>query len=252
MNFKKIAILSGIILIVGIFSYFVVNPKRVEIKQNKEINTDKNSAGEEYIKNANKEAVRKAQSATIKIVRPIDKADHYLGELNVPVQLIIYDDFTNPFSAQFYDTILEIREYFKDKVVIAFRHFPLSFNTLAVPAAIVSECAAEQGKFWEMHDLLYKTNKDQQLSFERFKFIAEELALDTDQFNKCLDTEKYIDKIQAHVNEAKSFSVSGAPASFVNSEPVPGAVPWQDFTDSSNRERKGMKSIIERHLKQNF
>ena len=60
--------------------------------------------------------------------------------------------------------------------------------------------------------------------------------------------EKYKDKIQAQMDAGSNFGVTGTPGNFINGEPAPGAVPFEDFTDSTGRQRKGMRSIIERHL----
>ena len=204
--------------------------------------------GEREIKDYNKQVVEQVQTMATKTVRPIDTTDHVWGDLSAPVQLIIYDDFQCPFCAEFYDTTEEIKEFFGKKVVIAFRHFPLSFHPLAVPAALASECAAEQEKFWEMYEKLFTDNKENRMSLEQFKEDAEAVGLDTAKFNECLDKEKYKNKIQTHILEGGNFNVTGTPGNFVNGEPVPGAYPFTDFTDSSGQQREGMKSIIERHL----
>ena len=86
------------------------------------------------------------------------------------------------------------------------------------------------------------------MNVEQFKQNAVELELDAAKFNQCLETQKYKDKIQAQMLEGRNFNVTGTPGSFVNSEPVPGAYPFEDFTGSDGQEREGMKSIIERHL----
>ena len=142
----------------------------------------------------------------------------------------------------------QIKKEFGDKVVIAFRHFPLRTHTYAYQAASAAECAAEQGRFWEMYNKLFIDNKAGQLNKNQFKKDAEDLGLDRAKFNRCLDTERYKDKIQSQMVEGRNFGVNGTPGNFVNGEPVPGAVPFEDFTDSSGRQREGMKSIIERHL----
>ena len=249
MKPKNIIILVVAILLLGVIFYLIVSTKPVDVDKadTKDTSVDKQDEIA-AIQDANKQTLSNAQSVVIKDVRPIDKTDYAQGDLTALVQIIVYDDFSNSFSADFYDVRKKIVEEFGEEVVIAFRHFPLRFNQLAVPAALASECAGEQDKFWEMHDWLFTANKNQELNQERLASSAVELLLDVKQFEECVASEKYLDKIQTQVDEAKTFGISGAPASFINSEPAPGAVPWEDFTDSSNREREGMKSIIERHL----
>ncbi len=257
-NIKKInlisAVLIGAIILIIIILVFLYMRAKAE---NKLSSTKENNQTSEILnKNDNsdnleaakKQAIEEAASASSRPVRQIDDSDHILGNISAPVQLIIYDDFECPFCADFYDTVKQIKEYFGKQVVIAFRHYPLSFHSLAMPAALASECASEQGKFWEMYDLLFTANKENNLSAAYFKEAADDLGLDLVQFNQCFDTEKYKDKIQAQFIEGKNFGVSGTPGNFINGEPAPGAVPFEDFTDSQGRQREGMKSIIERHL----
>lgn len=242
-----------ILIIAAIIAYFFYQQK-IENKaltnniSKPESQVENTKAEEADLAAVKKQAVEQAKGSASRPVRPIDKTDHVLGDINAPVQLIIYDDFECPFCADFYDTVKQIQEYFKEKVVIAFRHYPLSFHPLAMPAALASECAAEQDKFWEMYDLLFTANKQNNLNAAYFKTAAKDLKLDLAKFNQCFETEKYKDKIWEQFIEGKNFGVNGTPGNFINKEPAPGAVPFEDFTDSQDRQREGMKSIIERHL----
>lgn len=74
-------------------------------------------------------------------VRPIDSTDHVFGDLSAPVQMIVYSDFQCPFCSQFAETTKKVEQEFKDKVVIAFRHYPLAGYPQAEKAAEASECA---------------------------------------------------------------------------------------------------------------
>ncbi len=240
-----------IIVLLGYFLYVYSSGEDKENKLkmdvvNKENETNSNEA--EKIKAENFNAIEKAKTVAIRPVRPIEANDHIWGDVNAPVQLIIYDDFECPFCADFYDTIKEIKEYFNEKVVIAFRHFPLISHPNALDAAMASECAAEQGKFWEMYDELFINNKDGDMSKEQFKQNAIELDLDQAKFNQCLETEKYKNKIQSQILEGRNFGVTGTPGSFLNRMPLPGAYPFEDFVGSDGREREGLKKIIEKQL----
>lgn len=180
---------------------------------------------------------------------PISDKDHVLGKLDAPVQMIIYSDFECPYCARFVDTIKKIEKEFNDKVVIAFRHFPLAFHKQAIPAAIASECAAEQGKFWEMHDKLFEDSENKKFNVDEFKNDAKELGLDQAKFNQCLDTSKYKDKVLSQMLGGKNAGITGTPTSFVNGEFVIGATPFEDYEDSEGMQREGLKKIIERKLK---
>jgi protein-disulfide isomerase len=245
---KKKTILTGIILtiitsflIILIFLSSKVNDKR---EAEREIKTE----AKEII-DANKEAIKKAREEGSGQVKPISEDDHVLGDINAPVQLIIYSDFECPFCADFSNTVKQIIEEFGDKVAVVFRHFPMTtIHHNAMSSAIAAECAAEQGKFWEMHDKLFADNVDKKFSIDQFKSDAAEIGLDAARFNQCLDTEKYKDKVEAQVLEGRNAGVLGTPSSFVNGQALPGAYPFEDFTDSQGYERIGMKNIILKHL----
>ncbi len=185
----------------------------------------------------------------VKPVTPMSEADHLWGIIEAPVKLIVYSDFECPFCADFYDTLKQVKDEFGDKVVIAFRHYPLASHSLALNAAEASECAAEQGKFWEMYDKLFGDNKAKTMSTTQFKKDAVDLSLDQAKFNQCLDTEKYKDKVLAQMLEGKNAGVTGTPTSFVNGQFLVGAYPFKDFTGNDGRPELGMESIINKLLK---
>jgi len=247
-----IAIIVFCVLTVCVLLFFFLSKNSSIVEMDNDITQDsseKNSIEDDGIKEANRQAVQEAERQIVQPVRPIDDSDYFLGDLGAPVQLVVYSDFACPFCAGFSDTVERIKEEFGDKVVVAFRHFPLAMHSYAMAAAIASECAGEQGEFWQMHDKLFESNKEKLFNTEQFKKDAAGIGLNAAKFNQCLDTEKYKNKIQAQILEARNFGVSGAPANFVNGEPVPGAFPFADFVRPGGEAEEGMKSIIERHLK---
>jgi len=182
-------------------------------------------------------------------LRQIDSTDHIDGQLNAPVKMIIYSDFECPFCADFSQTVKQIKEYFGEKIVVAFRHYPLPGHPDAVTAAQASECAAEQGKFWQLHDKLFEDNLAGRMSLVQFKLDAADLGLNQGQFNQCLDSGKYAGKVADEKAEGDKAGVTGTPTSFINGFIYPGAYPFEDFTGSDGRPEKGMKSIISGLLK---
>jgi len=182
-------------------------------------------------------------------VSPINMADHLLGSLDAPVQMIIYSDFECPFCAGFSQTVKQIEQEFGDKVAIAFRHYPVPGHQDAVKAAQASECAAEQGKFWEMHDKLFADNIAGRLILEQYQKEAINLGLDTVEFNDCLASDQYESKVTEMAARGAAAGVTGTPTSFINGNIYPGAYPFEDFTAPDGQPEKGMKSIISELLK---
>lgn len=164
--------------------------------------------------------------------------DHIKGDKNAPVTIIEYSDFECPFCGRFYsDTLGQIEDtYIKTgKAKLVYRHFPLSFHQSAMPAAIASECAADQGKFWEMHDAIF--DNQTAIGSDDLKKRAAQMGLDTTKFNKCFDGREHESEIRTEMAEGSQFGVSGTPGFFVNGQSVSGAQPFEVF-----------KSIIESAL----
>jgi len=155
---------------------------------------------------------------------------HVKGSDDAPVTMIEYSDFECPFCGRFWSqTLPDIEKDYIDtgKVKLIYKHFPLSFHPQAQPAAEASECASEQGRFWEYHDMVY-ANQD---SMNRNSYIqwATDLGLDVTQFNSCFDSGKYRSKVQQNLIEGQQAGVQGTPAFFINGELVSGAQPYSVF-----------------------
>ena len=167
---------------------------------------------------------------------PLEKQDvkydgaPILGEEDAPVTMVEFSDFQCPYCARFFEqTFPQLKEnYIKTgKVKLAFRHLPLSFHQYAQKTAEASECANEQGKFWEYHDTVF--NNQDQLSDTILSTWAGEIGLDVKKFDDCLESGKYKEKVQADSNDAGSYGVSGTPSFFVNGKLLVGAQPYEAF-----------------------
>lgn len=113
-----------------------------------------------------------------------------------------------------------------------FRQLPLSIHRNALPAAEASLCAAEQGKFWPMHDLLFEKQGQwagQADAVSYFKQLAGELGLDRARFDTCLDGHATIQRISQDVQDAINKGVRGTPFFLVNGTPLSGAHPFANF-----------------------
>ncbi len=93
-----------------------------------------------------------------------------------------------------------------------------------------AECAEDQGKFWEMHDLLYQNQGA--LGVSDLKGYAQQLGLNTASFDSCLDSGKYASEVQKDTSEGRSYGVSGTPTFFINGNKLVGAQPYETFRDA--------------------
>lgn len=158
----------------------------------------------------------------------ITKNDHVRGDFSAPITFVEFSDFECPFSARHFLTLNKILSDYRGKVRLVYKHFPLGFHSNAQKAAEASECADEQGKFWEYHDKLFE-NLNIGYSTEKFKQWAKDLDLNSEKFNKCLDSDKYAQKVQADFQEGGQKEVNGTPATFVNGQLISGALPHESF-----------------------
>lgn len=169
------------------------------------------------------------QAQEVGPVPAVTADDHIKGGKDAKVVLIEYTDFECPYCSKHYDTTQEIIKAYGDKVQVVMRHFPLSFHENAQKAAEASECAAEQGKFWQMYDVIFAANKAKDMSVAKWKSEAKKLGLNTKQFDSCLDSGKYADKVAQQAAGGASAGVDGTPATFLNGQLVSGALPFDSF-----------------------
>ncbi len=162
------------------------------------------------------------------------------GPENAPITIVEFSDFECPFCSRVNPTLAQVQENYGDKVRIVFRQFPLAIHANAQKAAEASLCAHEQGKFWQMHDLMFAAQRE--LGVDQLKAKASQLGLDTESFNQCLDSGEYADEVQADMAEGTAAGVSGTPAMFVNGIPISGAVPYEQVSAVIDDElgRKGI------------
>jgi len=162
------------------------------------------------------------------------------GPDEAPITIVEFSDFECPFCSRINPTLAQVRETYGDKVRIVFRQFPLAMHPNAQKAAEASLCAHDQGKFWEMHDLMFQ--EQQQLGVDQLKAKASQLGLDIEDFNQCLDSGEYADQVRADMTAGTAAGVSGTPAMFINGIPISGAVPYDQMSSVIDEElaRKGV------------
>jgi len=155
--------------------------------------------------------------------------DPALGPDNALVTIVQFSDFWCPYSKRYFDeTLPMILSNYGDRVRYVYRDFPLgSIHPKAQKAAEAAQCAFEQGKFWEYHDMLYENQGELELA--DLKAYAVALGLDESAFNLCLDSDKYAHEVEKDVEDGKSYGVLGSPTFFINGRKVVGALPYATF-----------------------
>lgn len=159
------------------------------------------------------------------------------GPKNAPITVVLFSDFQCPFCGRVEPSITELEKLYPGKVRVAWKNFPLSFHNNAKPAAEAALAANEQGKFWEMHDILFKNQ--QALSAADLEKYAKEIGLNMDKFKAAIDSHKFAAQIENETKQGSELGVSGTPAAFVNGQLVSGAQPVDAFKKIVEAELKG-------------
>jgi protein-disulfide isomerase len=157
------------------------------------------------------------------------------GASDAPVTIVEFADFHCPYCGQMYPVLKNLLAKYEGKLKFAYRDLPLQ----EVPPEFIdspeaARCAAEQGKFWEYHDLLFE--HQDQFGESAFKGFAQTLKLESGAFAECLESRKYKEPIEADFQEALRLGATGTPYFFINGIPLGGARPLSDFEDIINRE----------------
>ncbi|MEK9130616.1 MAG: thioredoxin domain-containing protein [Patescibacteria group bacterium] len=176
------------------------------------------------VANTAKPTTATAPTAAKTAVPAVTSSDHIRGNKDAKVVLIEYADFQCPYCVRHHPNMEQLMEEYGDQIAWVYRHFPLSFHDDAQPAAVASECANEQGKFWEFADAMFVDGAD--LGTDFYVSTATTLGLNVDSFKSCLSSGKYDDLIDAQQAAGSAAGVSGTPATYVNGTLVSGAVPY--------------------------
>ena len=172
-----------------------------------------------------------SQSPTLKDVLASLGKGPALGSPSAPVTIVEFSDFRCSFCKKFWaDTLPKLKKSYFDRgtVQFVFRHFAI-LGKQSEQAALASECAAEQGKFWQYHDKLFANQAALGFTESKLKEYAGELRLQQAKFNSCLTTGKYKSKVEQETVTAAYLGGRGTPMFLVNEWLLVGAQPFETF-----------------------
>ncbi len=146
--------------------------------------------------------------------------DQKQGPADAPHTLIEYGDYQCPACGQAAPIVTKAVKKAGDQVQFIFRNYPLDQHEFAMPAAATALFAAEHGKFWEMHDLLYKHQDE--FSEALFPKLAKQLGLDPKALTEAIDSGKYEKQIKADLASGDKAGVPGTPTFYLDGHPYQG------------------------------
>jgi protein-disulfide isomerase len=159
---------------------------------------------------------------TSKLTRPVAQRDHLQGSIDAPIALVEYGDYECPFCGEVYPIIKAVQERLGDRLCFAFRNFPLvNAHPHAQHAAEAAEAAGAQGKFWEMHDLLFE-NQDA-LADEDLAQYAAALGLDARRVIAEVLAGAHLARVHEDFKSGAKGGVNGTPTFFINGVRYDGA-----------------------------
>lgn len=152
----------------------------------------------------------------VELLRPVDpERDHIRGRVDAPLTLVEYADFECPFCSKATGSIAELREWLGKDLRYVFRHLPMEqVHPHARAAALASEAAAAQGRFWELADQMFAHSEA--LEPDDLRAYAAEIGLDLDRFDEDLRTRRYEKRVDDDAIDAETSEVHGTPTFYVN------------------------------------
>jgi len=173
------------------------------------------------------------------LILPEESNGPFLGSANASVKITEFGCYACPYTKESEDTAVKIREYYGDKIKFSYRNFFLDNHPNSRESAEASECADEQGKFWEYHELLFE-NQDEwkETGYASFVEYATELGLNTEQFSSCYISGKYKSEVEKDYQAGIKSNIYATPTFFINNQTIVGDVSFKDF-----------KKIVESEMK---
>ncbi len=157
-------------------------------------------------------------------VTMVSESDWIRGNADSELTLIEYGDFQCPACGSYAPLVKQVEEEFPETLKVVFRHFPLtSIHPNAYPASQAAEAAGRQGKFWEMHDKLFETQKEWSLESkpeEYFERYAEELELNLEQFKSDYKSSEVSDAIAVDIALGNQTGINATPTFILNGQQI--------------------------------
>jgi protein-disulfide isomerase len=183
-------------------------------------------------------------------VRNVEPGDGpSLGNKNAKVTIVEWSDFQCPFCGKALPTLQEIERTYKDDVKVVWRNQPLSFHPNALPAAKAAMAAAKQGKFWQMHDLMFANQ--QELSDAKYAEWAKKIGLNVARWKKDKESPQIAAAIEKDARYGLEVGADGTPSFFINGKLVAGALPIEVFKTIIDDQIVKAKAALKRGVKPN-
>jgi predicted DsbA family dithiol-disulfide isomerase len=162
-------------------------------------------------------------------VSVVSSGHPWSGGKDAPVTIVEFSDFQCPYCRSAEPVLKQVRAKYGDKVKFVYMDFPLGMHQHAMDAAVAGRCAADQNKFWQLHDAMFSDQT--KLDAAGLKASAAKVGLDTKKFNACFDAKTGVAEIKADQAQGERLGVNGTPTFFVNGRELVGMESENGFTE---------------------
>lgn len=178
------------------------------------------------------------------LIKKVSPEAQSIGSKDAKVVVVAFEDFQCPYCKKFHDeTYAKLKNDYIDTGKVLFIHYDMAFlGPESASAGVASLCAAEQNKFWQYRDVLYKNQVPQhnvgKFSDENLVSFAKNIGLDSTSFASCLDSNKYSEEINKGRSFAESYGITSTPTFVINGQLLKGARQYAEFSAIINNELK--------------
>lgn len=165
-----------------------------------------------------------------------DSTNPVIGNPDANLTIIEFGCYTCSYTKKAEPILKEVLEYYDGKVNTQFKSFPIPGHPLSAEAPLAADCALEQGRYKEYHDLLF--SEQGALTYDLLVSNAEKIGLNKTQFKACLDSKKYQTEVDRDIKEGKDAGVYGTPTFFINDKIIVGPKPFKTFKNIIDGELK--------------
>jgi protein-disulfide isomerase len=212
-----------------VFQAIKKNPKKFVEVVNEAVKTAQESAREDEAKNAQAQMEEEMKNPKHPV---IEDGRVIFGNPKAPITIVEYSDFQCPYCGRGFQTVKEVEKEYGDKVRIVFKHLPLDFHPMAMPAAKYFEAIALQDpkKAEKFHDEVFSNQKDLNTGGEKYlQSVAKKVGANVAKVEKDINSPAVQKRIATDMEEAKKFDFSGTPGFLINGVSLRGAYPAPEF-----------------------
>ncbi len=216
MKNKRGIVILSLLSIFLLLSGGCVDKKKVnDIEKSQKEILNKIAAIEKNLNQISKKSQRKKPTSNYSSVYDIPIGNSPVrGNKNASVTIVEFSDFQCPYCAKSQPVLEAVLKAYPEDVKLVYKNYPLPFHRQARNAAKAFLAAGEQGKFWEMHDLIFENYN--RLSVKKFNEFAEQIGLDVNKFMADYNSNKYDMQIQIDISLGNKVGIRGTPTFFVN------------------------------------